>query len=87
MKTINQRGAGYDRCGAYDEICVDFSIYPEPPTEDSEKQFIKQVKMHKTTMRDQTIVSPVVEKVLNSMKRGEQCSALVKNEYVKKVDP
>ena len=85
MKTIHLRGTGYDRPGDYDEICLSAKLYQK--NDEGEETVFVNVEEQEMAMTDQDLVTPVVRKILGSMKHGEVTSTVVTPEYVQKMDP
>lgn len=75
MKTIHKRGTGYDRPGDFDEVCLSLKLYQ---TDDAGQETVfVNVEEKELMMTDQELITPVVRKIMGSMKYGENTSTVV----------
>ena len=70
FKTIHERGFGFDRPGLYDEIRIDLKIYQ------NDKVFV-EIESVELLMTNHKIITPLVAKVLKTMKEGEKITAVI----------
>ena len=84
-KTIVEPGVGYDRPTLYDEIFVDLKVY-QKDNEGTETVFT-EVTSSEHLMTDTEVVSPVVKRILQSMKRSERITTVVRADFVESTDP
>lgn len=82
MKTILKRGTGYDRPRNFEELEIDLLVYAEGQ---KESPFVNLQK--KSLSMTDDLITPVVRKILNSMKPDEVAEAVVLREYVENIDP
>ena len=85
LKTIHTRGTGYDRPALYDEVVIDLKVFQKD--EAGEEKVFASVQEHELLMTDQDLLTPVVRKILQSMKYGEKTSTVVTPQYVQQTDP
>lgn len=84
IKTILDRGVGYDRPFELCEIKIDLKIYTK--IGDVEVVY-REEKDLETTMTDREVIGPLVKKIINSMKKTEKVSCLIKSSYLESLDP
>ena len=79
MKTIVERGVGYDRPFDLCEIVIDMKVYTK--TEGKEFVYLEYLDLH-TFMTDKEKITPIIKKIINSMKKQERVSCLIKPSYL-----
>ena len=84
MKTIVERGVGYDRPFDLCEIVIDMKVYTK--TEGKEFVYLEYLDLH-TFMTDKEKITPIIKKIINSMKKQERVSCLIKPSYLQQIDP
>ena len=84
IKTIHERGVGYDRPFDYDEINIDLKVYQHV---DGKTRVYEQYEGLETLMQERKHVSLVLKKILQSMKTKENVSCVVRPEYFLERDP
>ena len=87
LKTISERGDGYDRPTMYDELYMDLKVYQKAAEEGGVDTVFEDVTEAEHLMTDKEIITPVIKRVLQSMKKGEISSCCVPPAYVEQNDP
>ena len=67
VKTIHEQGHGYDRPTQYDEIFLDLKVYQK--ADDGSEIVFSEIKGAEHLMTDAEVITPVVKRILQSMKR------------------
>lgn len=84
IKTVHDRGVGYDRPFDYDELVLDLKVYQ---IVDGKEIVYHQLESQATFMHERKHVSLILKKILQSMKTKERVSCVVKPEYFTEKDP
>lgn len=83
IKTIVERGVGYDRPFDLCEITLDMKVY----TKEGENEIVYEEYMELSTkMTDKERITPCIKKIINSMKTRERVSCQIKPEFLKSID-
>jgi len=84
MKTVEVAGTGYDRCQEFDDTNLDITIYQR----NEQKEFLELYKREnlQTKTGKKEDIFRTVEKILNSMKRGEHSSSVVHPSFFEEND-
>ena len=80
VKTVHNRGFGMDRPAEFDEIRLALKIFQG-------NQIFCDFDCIELIMTDKKIITPVVYKVLTTMKEEEHSSVYVRPDCVKELDP
>jgi len=70
VKTIHERGAGFERVSKHDEITLDLKIYQR------EQVFFEKTDLF-TPVKDTRVIPATLRTILESMKQGEKVTCLV----------
>jgi hypothetical protein len=79
MKTIHQRGAGYDRPSKHDEVKFQYKIYQQDK--------VYEQGSNVEVVFAQTTIKPILREILQSMKKQEVTTSSVKPDYVLEHEP
>lgn len=82
IKTVHERGSGYDRPYTHDEIVLDLKMHQE-----GQEKALLHLNEEELLMNEENVITPLIKKILQTMKQGEEISAVVKSEYAMKIDP
>lgn len=81
MKTVILRGAGYDRPEQYDEVTIDLKI-------SSNENILTGISnLNCNLFSPPLLASPIVIRILQSMKVGEITSSVIKPDFLLEQDP
>lgn len=77
LKTISQRGTGYDRPEKHDELTISLKVTQ------TDRTLIDVKELDWTfDVKDHPLITPTTRKILSSMKLAEETSSLIKPEFI-----
>ena len=80
IKTIFDKGMGYDRPFDFDEFTIDLKIYQKLAEDTAEKVLVHNPDLT-SDMTDTTNVTPLIKKIMQTMKTEERVSCKVRPAY------
>lgn len=81
VKTLHEKGRGFDRPAAHDHVKINMKMYQKVP-QVGEKVFVEKTEFSTTV----SALHQTVQRLLESMKQGEKVSCLVQPAYYIHVD-
>lgn len=86
LKTIHNRGIGYDRPSQHDELTSTFKVYQldEEVKEESDdfKETVYEQEKEYSIIFCGEVLSPLIREILSSMKLHEKTTSVVRAAYV-----